>query len=257
MGRFERTFCAVWWAVRTNVGSMAFEKLADALRADAARRSRSLGDLRGLPGLALGDSQRFQLRRALELHHYPTPKLLLLASLVRLRLDGEPIGRGADVVPLSRGAPPRMAPLEMVSERPADRHLRKLLGRIQRVMQLPEPSSVYRTLALWPDYLDAAWGALEPIARSGEYARATQALLDASRAACRELPAAVALPPETLSSLGEDVEAFSEISSTFEAIAPPLVLNVALLSAEVLGKTLERSPYPPHLPGEPAEVPAP
>jgi hypothetical protein len=94
------------------------------------------------------------------LYHYINPKLLLFTSSIKLALDGEPIGQksvDSHLELITRGAPAKMYPMEMVAEKPQDKRLRDLFDDIKQTLSLSSINSDYRTLALWPDYLAAAW----------------------------------------------------------------------------------------------------
>jgi hypothetical protein len=45
---------------------------------------------------------------------------------------------------------------------------------IKKTLGLSQINSDYRTLALWPDYLEAAWKGLKPVTQSDEYRQAAR-----------------------------------------------------------------------------------
>jgi hypothetical protein len=83
---FERFAVAMWEAMRPNAETRAFEDAADAARARAVDVAEGMGRLGAWEAVRLGESQRFQLQGALELHHYLGPKMLVFMSAVRLAL---------------------------------------------------------------------------------------------------------------------------------------------------------------------------
>ena len=209
--RHEAFFEVMWEDVRQSAETLVFEECADHLRADAVRAANALGGLCVLPAVQLGESQLFQLRAALDLYHYINPKLLLLVSAVRMALDGEPVGERPCPSPLdqqeapkaseariSLGAPPRMAAMEMVSEKPDDEALTALFDDIKKTLSLPAINSDYRTLALWPDYLTSAWKQLKPVVQSDRFQRASEVLRQASHALAKTLPHPIYLGRERL-----------------------------------------------------------
>jgi hypothetical protein len=138
-----------------------------------------------------------------------------------------------------------MAAMEMLDEQPDEPQLRALFKDIKKTLELPAINSAYRTLGLWPEYLESAWGKLEPVVRRDDYREAADALRDSSRRLARGLPHPIPLSREKVAALGDDVQAVLELTHRFEQLLPPLVLNIALLSLDVLGpRAFERSPFP-------------
>lgn len=245
---FERFFPVLWRALRPNAETRAFESAGELVRQRAVMAAQALGPLASyvLEGVRLGQSQRFQLERALELYHYVNPKLLVFTCAVRMAMDGEPVGQGGGrgAERLERGAPPRMAAMEMVDERPDEPELRALFKDIRRALEVSSVNSDFRTLALWPEYLDAAWGKLAPLAKREDYLQAADTLRDTARAAARALPYPVDLSREQVAPLGEDVEAIMTVTRRFERVLALLILDIALLALDALGPdALSRSPY--------------
>jgi hypothetical protein len=249
----ERFLPLLWNSVGPNVETLAFERSADRLRDDAARSADQIGRLDVASRVRLGESQSFQLSAAIDLYNYVNPKLLLLTSAVRLVLDGEPIGAtrrdwngGLERVEL--GAPPTMPPMEMVSEDPDDRRLRDLLDDIKKTLAIPYSPSDYRTLALWPDYLSAAWERLKPVLKRERYIGVCESLIDASRSLARALPHPVPLTRTRVAEAGADVDEIVRITNMAERILPQLMINMELLALDFRPlEDLKRSPFPPEI----------
>ena len=244
---FERFFPRMWRAMRDVAGTGIFEAASDEIRAEGVRRAAALPSLGGAGKDHLGDSQRFQIRAALELYHAINPKLLVFTSIVARALE-RPSARAASPpagARLTRGAPVRMFPMEMVDERPRDRQIQKVFDDIRRTMNLTSVNSDYRTLAMWPGYLDAAWRGLKPIVRSPAYRQAATTLSEAASERARQLVEHVPLDREQVARAGENVEAVVETTARFERLLPPLILNIALLSLDWSSpEQLARSPFP-------------
>ena len=85
--------------------------------------------------------------------------------------------------------------MEMVDEEPSDKRLRQLFSDIKKTLQLSSINSDYRTLALWPDYLEPAWGALKPVVQTEAYREAAVALGDHARAAADRFPHSAGFRP--------------------------------------------------------------
>jgi hypothetical protein len=161
----------MWDAIRPNAETRVFEDAADRIRAEAVEKAAALGKLNANTRVTLGESQIYQIKKALDLYHYINPKLLLLTSAVRLALSGQAFGQsaGGDAVELiERGIPAKMYPMEMVSDEPDEELVKQTFEDIKRTLSLPSVNSDYRTLALWPDYLAAAWSELKPIVQREE-----------------------------------------------------------------------------------------
>ncbi len=238
---------AMWDALRPNLETRGFESAADRVRSDAVDAATVFPRLDAVASGTLGESQRFQLQRALNLYHYVNPKLLVLTSAVRLALDGESIGGEAATAPeqIERGQPARMFPMEMVAEEPEEKELRELFDDIKSTLALPSINSDYRTLGLWPDYLGRAWQKLKPLVGQPEYKQATDALRETSRSLARELPLPFEFSREHVSELGEDADAVVEKTRKFEELLPPLILNIAILQLDwKTPDTLRESPFP-------------
>lgn len=231
---FGKLFPGLWTAIRPNAGTAAFETSADALRSDAVRTAQTLARLQVLDRARLGESQRFQIRAALALYHYINPKLLVLTSAVRLALNGEQVGGdgAADQRPLPRGIPERMYAMEMVEEEPDDPRMRQLFEDIKNTLSLSSINSDYRTLALWPAYLEPAWNALKPVVIRDDFRAAADRLRENAREHARRLPYPVGLTREHVRELGEDDGQFVEMTHRFEQLLPALILNIALLSLD-------------------------
>lgn len=102
------------------------------MRLEAARSAIALGRLDASDAVALGESQAYQVRSALELYHYINPKLLLLVAMVRRELKGESGSPAAQpdsaVESVERGFPMRMYAMEMEDPQPDDDVLNGLLA---------------------------------------------------------------------------------------------------------------------------------
>lgn len=246
---YERFFPAMWDALRPSLETRTFENAADELRRRAVECASRLGRLDAAPQASLGESQAYQVRAALNLYHYINPKLAVLTSAVALALEG--YLRSQDEPPperterIERGIPPRMYPMEMVSEKPADRRLRAAFDELKRTFSLSFINSDYRTLALWPEYLLASWERLRPLTRQEEYRRFASDLRELARSLARPLPYPVSLSRERVRELGEDPDEIARTTARLERQLPPLLLNVALFQLDWRPPDeLVRSPFP-------------
>jgi hypothetical protein len=243
---FERFLVGMWEAMGPNTETRAFESAADEVRAQAVAAVERFERLGAWDAVQLGESQRYQLRGALELYHYLDPKMLVFTSAVLLALQDEEVGAlqpFGSAERIERGAPERMMAMEWVPERPDDPGLRRLFTDIQETLGPPALPGDFRGLALWPRYLEAAWERLKPRVKSEEWARASDALLETSRRLARGLPYEVALSGERLVVLHEDAEAIQRVTAQCEWRQPVLVLAMAALVNDV-GDLERRLPFP-------------
>lgn len=243
---YENFFPAMWEALRPNVETRAFENAADEVRAAAVREAVALGKLDAAARAQLGESQAYQVRAALALYHYINPKLLVFTAAVKLALDGEQTGQaGIDAELIERGVPTKMYAMEMIEEEPDDERLRTVFEDIKQTLSLSSINSDYRTLALWPDYLIAAWDDLKPITQQDEYRQASDRLRETARRYAQALPYAVPLSREQVEALGDDADEVARTTEKFERLLPSLILNIALFSLDwQSADALVQSPFP-------------
>jgi hypothetical protein len=237
----------LWDAFKPNVETRAYENAADALRADTVRIAGTLGKVDIKRKVSLGESQSYQIQKAIDLYHYVNPKLLVLTSAVRFALRGEAPEKKADelsVELVERGIPGNMYPMEMVSEKAGDELVRSIFKDIKRTLSLPSVNSDYRTLALWPDYLAAAWSGLKPIIQRDEYKDAADQLRETARQHALSLPYSIDLSMEKVTELGENEEVLEKAES-FEKLLPGLIIDIAVLQLDwSSADALSRSPFP-------------
>lgn len=242
-----RSFPLLWEALRENAATYAFEKAADQLRTDAVRSALQLPAVHATANVPLGPSQLYQVGAALALYHYVDPKLLILTSAVRLALDeagviGSP---SVDARKLPRGVPPRMYPMEVVDEGTEDALVRQTFDEIRQTLGISTINSDYRTLALWPGYLAAAWARLKPVVVSAEYAALAASLGQQAEALARSLPYRVKLSRLDITTVGDDDDEFVRVTREFEQLLPSLMLNMALLTLDgISADVCMESPFP-------------
>lgn len=231
---YEKFLPAAWDALRPNVETTAFDQAGDAVRAEAVHQAESLTSPGSPAAEGWGESRAHQIRAALALYHYINPKLLVLVCAVRQALQGEPLAGAGGVLaePAPRGEPAQLYPMEMEEQKPEDKAVRRLYKDIQKTLSLPAINSDYRTLALWPDYLSAAWQRLKPVCQSPAYTQASTQLREQAQALARQLPHPIALSLGRVKDLGEDADRVLETTRTFEHLLPGLILNIAILQRD-------------------------
>lgn len=236
---------ALWDALRPNVETRAFEESADRLRAEAVRLADGLDRLSALGPAQLGESQAYQAEAALMLQHYLSPKLLLFASAVSRALREPAQGGDGSSELIERGAPARMAPLELVEEGAAEPGIQRVFKECRRVTGAGAAPLIVRALALWPRYLESGWERLRAVQQLPSYRAACDSLLSASEELSAELPHPVALSPERLAGLGADAGTLERDTIELERALPAACLDVALLGLDWQApEILRRSPFP-------------
>lgn len=240
---------AMWNAMRRNAETRHFEDAADRVRAEAAHAAEALGRLSAIDAVQLGESQTYQLRAALDLYHYINPKLLVLTSAVKLALDNGTVERSktahTETDSVDLGSPDKMYSMEMEDENPSDGRIANIFKDIKETLSLSSVNSDYRTLALWPDYLEAAWQRLKPVVRSIAYQNAVSQVRETAVASALSLPYPVSLSRQTIEESGDDFDAVVKTTAQFEELLPGLILNIALCEHDWrTGDDLARSPFP-------------
>ncbi len=150
---FEKFFPAMWDRMRPIVETGAFEHGADEIRSESVGFAEKLGKIEAKSKVHLGESQKYQIVKALELYHYINPKLLVFTSKVKQALEGE-AARNTDLPAhnaelIERGVPPKMYPMEMISDEPNDEEIAAIFEDIKKTLELSSINSDYRTFGLW------------------------------------------------------------------------------------------------------------
>lgn len=245
---FDKFFPVMWDAMRPNAEARVFEEASDEIRAEAVDAAATFGRLEARTGLSLGESRSFHIRAALDLYHYINPKLLLFTSAVRLALKEEFQVTGkqdSEFERVQRGAPEKMAAMEMVSDSPSDKDVEKIFEDMKKSLSLTTINSDYRTLALWPDYLSEAWKRLKPITQSDGYGERSDQIRQKARSLCSALPYPADVSMEKVKNLGEDPDQVLSTTERFERLLPSLIINIALFQLDWRPpEALRQSPFP-------------
>lgn len=250
LAAFPNALPTIWQALSPLVSTQAFEQASDGLRAKAVKGAASLGELGIRDAVQLGPSQSYQVDQALKLYHYINPKLLLLVSTLRLAVEDEssPADRSGSNRPMEtvpRGEPQGMYPMEMVEAQPNDERVVAIFKAITEHYSLSSINSDYQTLALWPDYLAAAWERLKERSGRPVYDEVVRDLQAEARAQARNLPLPVNLTRPNFDARIADATTVREKLADFERLLPPLILNVALLALDWQpADRLAQSPFP-------------
>ena len=184
-----------WRAAQPNFATRYAERAADTLREWSLLPGASLPDPRPeLSELGWDDAQVDAVRWALDTLNYGNPKYLLLITAWSEAIQGRPSGGAAelsldDSASIPRGLPEGVASLQLVDPDTAPPETQKLFKRVTDSHWHHGPSSDYRVLANWPDYLRFALDhALEPVVRTEEYDAVARYLLVRARELVRGFP---------------------------------------------------------------------
>jgi hypothetical protein len=247
---YSKALPTIWHEVAPLASKQSFEEASDKLRSKAVQAAASLGALAVRDAVRAGPSQSYQIEEALRLYHYINPKLLLLVAVLRLMIedrlsaaDRSTTSRSQDSMP--RGEPRGMYPMEMIAEEPDEERIAALFREIKAHYSLASINSDYRTLALWPDYLAAAWERLKAKSVTSTYSQAVQGLQAEARAQAQTLPLPAGLATGAFDRRTPDAGAVRDKLAEFERVLPPLMLNIALMALEWQpAGSLVHSPFP-------------
>jgi len=195
---------AAWEAARPTFATHQVERAADELRALAILPGEAPPDPRPrLAGLGFGEPELLEVRHALDALNYGNAKYLLLITAWCEAVQGRASGGTTHPAPAPRpatlpsGTPQGMAELSLVDPRDVTDRVGGLLRRVTDLHLHHGPSSDFRVLANWPDFLQVALDdVLGPVVRTAPYETTAQSLLDHARTRVREFPVAAGLGPD-------------------------------------------------------------
>jgi hypothetical protein len=122
--------------------------------------------------------------------------------------------------------------MEMVDEATDDPRARALFSDIKASLGLSSVNSVFRSLALWPDYLAKVWEQLKPGMQSEANIRAADALREQACGLARRLPYTMSFNRSQLKTLGADEDEVMDSVQRFEAVLPHLIVDVSRLTLD-------------------------
>jgi hypothetical protein len=255
-----------WRALRPNLESMDAEQLAGQLRVACVDRLKPLVGRARPPAVKLSDTTRAEIRAVLETFFYVIPKFLVVVTALGEAWEGRPIaGRphGDRVRKLPRGAPASMPAIPLLPSVTADQRVQRLFEAAARILGAcrsiegrpgfagappsvgglggpsrppmflgrPAVPSLYRTLARWPDYLEAVWESVIDEGVLAGYRAAAPRLLEELAHGCHGLPFAFTLDRATVSRSLDDeaVAAIGRILATFRQDTAETLFQIARL----------------------------
>jgi len=205
MATFPGYLPRAWRTAKPHHSTNYAERAADSLRRNAVLPRRGLVDPRSkLKALGWSDAKIRELILTLDAFNYGNVKYLLLITgwseaLQERHSTGKPLSP-VDAAALPRGLPPGVPTMHhMVDENTATAEVLELYERIKAIHYHHGPSSDYRVLANYPDYLRMALDdIIAPIARSTEYDMKQRDLMAEAREWVRGFPGPVGVGPADL-----------------------------------------------------------
>ncbi len=194
LATFPNYLPLAWRAAQPNFATRYAERAADTLRERSLLPGPNPPDPRPeLRELGWDDARIDEARHALDVLNYGNPKYLLLitawSEAIQDRTSGGAEISPEEASPTSRGLPEGVAPLQLVDPEAAPPEVEALFKRVTDLHFHHGPSSDYRVLANWPDYLRHALDRiLEPVVRTEEYDGVARILLVQARELVRGFP---------------------------------------------------------------------
>ena len=238
---YPEFFETLWEGAQPLVRSRPFAEASVALRrfteAETAKLRPPPIAMR-LENLGYAEREIAQIRGMIEIFSHGNFPYLLLATVVRMLLEGGEMGSRIDALPFEgRHSPDVDVPLVLMEAHHADAPTQAIYEDVKRTLGLPFVNTDYRALARWPSYFSLAWGDLKGAVPTSAY--------DAIRAAIHERAVGLAahdLPnPGRLSgaalraAASRDTSAAEvlQVARLFQWLLPGLVINVAFLRAQL------------------------
>jgi hypothetical protein len=230
-----------WERLRPVLRTRAFEQAADELRAGALPEPAP--DAPGMDWKSIGELDR--IRAFNDTTHYVLPKLLLVAVALDQASFGpapaaaEPPTEDNSTQEIPLGVAEGTTKAQMVAPEEARGRVRELFQQIKGRHNHSLVPSYYRVLGNWPDFLEAAWSRIEPLAGSTVFEDRKRDLIDRSQEAVHALPVA------GMDELELDEAQSTEIRSVLAAFRlkfiPEMLIDVAMIEALLDGPEAARS----------------
>ena len=189
-----------------------------------------------LLGAALSEADLDQLTAVLGVFHWLQPQLLLLVAALAEAREAPAVGgqgRPAPRAPSAREAAHLATAVELASlaVRPAAGPLAEVAGELQ----LDAPPELYRAVAVWPGYLEAAWEELRHLAAYPLFRQRGRALYYYARSSSRFLAAPLRANAVALREAGVAEDAIAEAQGAVDRALPALATMMMHCAAMRLG----------------------
>lgn len=240
---YPNFYAALWQGLRDLCGTQAFVAAFQDLRGFVEARVADLAPppLAGrLVEAGYAEREIADIRASLEVFSHGNFPYLLIATIVRLLLEGGELGEGEGVMPFSgRHAPAVGVPFVLMESHHADAPTRLVYDDVKRVLGLPFVNTDYRALARWPSYFALAWGDLSRDAGSDRHESLATEIHRRAVEIAQALPNPGRLSGDALRAAACGDAPLGEILNVarlFQWLLPGLVINIAYFRAQLLDR---------------------
>lgn len=185
-----------------------------------------------LRAAGLSAAELAEIEAVLDLFHYTQPQLLLLLAALAEAWDRPQVG--------GYGRPDRRERSERERQHLALRvrfaaPTTPPLPAVEAALGVDAAPDLYRALATWPRYLEAAWDELQHLVAYPHFRRRGRALYFYARAGARFLAEPLRANPEALREAGLEEGAIAAAKAALDAALPPLTTMLMHTEAMRLG----------------------
>ena len=236
LGRCEGVLEAVWPQLAPSVETAGFagsaRYMAD-MALDAVEEVYEPALSReALLGGALGEDDLARLLGVLDVFQLVQPQLLLLCAALAEARDAPSVGGQGRPAPREDGERERAhlaLEVEFASVAAGP------LPEVAELLQLARPPELYRAIAVWPGYLEAAWDELQHLAAYPLFRRRGRALYFYARSSTRFLAHPLRADDAALRAAGVSPGAIAEARAIVDAALPALATLMMHCTALRLG----------------------
>lgn len=236
LGRCEGVLDAVWPQLEPSVETAGFAGsalyMADmALDAVEEVYQPALSPEALLGGALSGDDLDCLLG-VLDVFHLVQPQLLLLCAALAEAREASSVGGQGRPAPRESSARERAhlaRDIELASPAAGP------LPEVAELLQLARPPELYRAIAVWPGYLEAAWNELQHLAAYPLFRQRGRALYFYARSSTRFLARPLRADDEALRAAGVGEEAIAGSRAIVDATLPALATMMMHCTALRLG----------------------
>lgn len=172
-----------------------------------------------LLGGALDADDLAHLEQVLDVFHWVQPQLLLLFAALAEGWENPRVGGQGRPDPREDSIRERQ---HLATRVDFASHQAGPLPEVVEALQLAEPPDLYRAVAVWPGYLDAAWEELQHLVAYPLFRRRGRALYFYARSSSRFLAQPIEVSPAALAARGARTEDLERAKGVLDASLPML-----------------------------------
>jgi len=185
-----------------------------------------------LRAAGLADADLDAVAAVLDVFHWGQPQQLLLFAALAEALERPRVGGQGRLEPREIAERERAHLATPVAFAPADH---PSLPEVAEVLQLAAPPELYRAVACWPRYLDAAWEELQHLSAYPLFRQRGRALYYYARSSSRFLAQPLVASREALRAAGLGEPALGAVQAALDAALPQLAMMMMHCCAMRLG----------------------